>query len=147
MRAERTLDEVADAIVRLPLDERANLSHVDLINRSGYMARRGQVSVGDLYRRLAPEPALVEAWQGWVDDNRGYPAWYFRPIGGGRFEVGHLDRRLNTTKRHVFDEYARACAEYVHREIEDLANAAEIWRRPWRLIREVFEWFMDGRKR
>lgn len=112
MPAESTIDEVVDAIVRLPLEERDSLSHVDLINRSGYMSRRGEVTVGDLYRRLAAEPALVEAWQGWVDDNRGYPAWFFRPIGDGRFEIGYLDRRLNMTERQVFDR-VRACVRGV----------------------------------
>jgi hypothetical protein len=147
MDSAKALEDVADAIVRMPRDERDDLSHIDLITRTGYPAHRGEVSVDDLYRRLAKDPPLVEAWQGWVDDHRGYPAWYFASIGPGQWEVGHLDRRFETTHRQVFDDRARACAEYLYGEMELLADTAELWRRPWRLVPRIISWFLEGRRR
>lgn len=143
--AERSLGEVIDAIVRMPLDEGWDDSHVSLVEASGYMEHRGEIAVDDLYDRLARDPRLVDAWQTWSDDNRSSPAWFFASRGPAQFEVAHVDRRGERTERLMLDDRARACAEYVYREIEQTAAIAYLWRHhPWRLIRETVAWFREG---
>lgn len=144
MAKPTTLDEVADAIVRMPLDEGPNDSHVSLLQGTGYMAHRGEITVEALYRRLAGRPDLLDAWQIWVDDNRGYPAWYFGPGVDGRFVVGRLTRPFDVTEREYFDDRAHACAEYVRREIDLIADVIDLWRRPSRLIPEIMKWFREA---
>ena len=143
MPSTKTLDEVADAIVRMPLDERPTESALGLFEASGYMDHRGEISVEDLYVRLVRNPDLVDAWQGWVDDNRGYPAWYFATIETDRYEVGFVPFRGPVSDRQVFDDRARACAVYLRSEMELFAESVEIWRRPWRVIRELIRWFWE----
>lgn len=113
-----SLDEVIAAICRMPLDH------------------RGEVTVEHLYECLAKDPRLIDAWQVWSDDNRSTPAWVFGTLGPNEFEVRHFDRSGSTTVRLRFEDRGRACAEYMLRNLETLADDAEVWLRPWISIRE-----------
>jgi hypothetical protein len=127
--------DIIEAVCRLPLEARASgRSHVDLIERIGYVDRRPDVTVARLRACLAEHPELIDAWQGWVEDNRSTPAWFFRDAPRGRFEVGLLARDGGVVEQHLFDERAHACAEYMVRELDMLAAIARKWR-PWRWIR------------
>ena len=131
-----SLDDVVAAICRMPLDRYGKDSHVDLVERSGYLDHRREVTVERIYDCLANDPALIDAWQDWCDDNRSTPAWYFRTLGPGEFEVGHFNRSGTTTVRLRFDDRQRACAEYMLRDLEMLGVWAEHWLRPWSAIRK-----------
>lgn len=112
-------------VTRLPLDfKKGRQSAHALIAASGYPAQRGEISVDRLERYLAGEPDLVKAWLEWSDDNRGWPAWYIEPDGHGRYEVGYYDGGRSSVQ--AFDDKVRACAEYVHHELEQLADQADI---------------------
>ena len=141
---EKTLDEIADAIVRMPLDEGPNDSHISLLRATGYMDHRGEISVDLLYSRLCLDAHLVEAWHTWVDDQRTTPAWYFRTLDAGRFEVGMFDRQGRRVNVQVFVDRAHACAEYLRHEIDSIAEVIDLWSRPWRLVPEVIRWFWEG---
>ena len=143
MPPTRTLDEVADAIVRMPLDEGPKDSHVSLRQATGYMDRRGEINVDALYARLSADEHLVDAWQTWVEDQRSTPNWYFRTLDSGRFEVGLFDRQGRPSNVQVFDDRARACAEYLRHEIDSTAEAIDVWSRPWRLVPEIIGWFWE----
>lgn len=129
-----SLDEVVAEICRVPLDPRG-LSHIDLLGMAGYLDHRGELTVERVYDCLADDPALVDSWQEWCDDNRSTPAWYFTTLGPREFEVGHVARDGNTTERLTFDDRRLACAEYIVREVEQLAGYAEAWLRPWTALR------------
>ena len=119
------LDDVLTAVCRLPLDFRGSRSSAhDLIVKSGYLALRREITVEHLYDRLALNQQLVDAWQLWSDDNRGWPAWYIESVGpgNGKFEVGYYDN--GKTSQRLFDDRNRACAEYAHHTLEQLADQA-----------------------
>jgi hypothetical protein len=120
------LDDVVLAVCRMPLDQER--SHVDAMERSGYLDHRGAISVEHLYACLTQNLDLVDAWQGWSDDNRASPARYLRSIGTGPFEVG-LIQGGRTTERLTFDDRARACAEYILREVESIVAVHRSWQR------------------
>lgn len=130
-----SLDEVVAEICRMPLDPHGR-SHIDLLERTGYLGHRGELTVERVYACLADDPALVVAWQDWCDDNRSTPAWYFTTVGPHEYEVGHIARDGSTTERLRFDDRRRACAEFIVRDVEQLADIAEAWLRPWTALRK-----------
>ena len=51
-------------------------------------------------------------------------------------EVGaDICRDGNTTERLTFDDRRLACAEFIVRDVEQLAGIAEAWLRPWTALR------------
>lgn len=129
-----SLDEVVAEICRMPLDPHGR-SHIDLLERTGYLDHRGELTVERVSQCLAADPALVDAWQQWVDDNRSTPAWYFTTRGPREYEVGNIARDGSTTERLTFDDRTLACADYIVREVDQLAGYAEAWPRPWTALR------------
>ena len=126
MAAEVTeLDLVVSAVCSLAEDYRTfgNRTAVELVRRSGYLARRSDVTVDRLAACLATNPAFVRAWFAWSDDTRANAHWYIRECGPASFEVGFLDG-AGIHSVVAFDDEVRACAEFVHRVVADLANMA-----------------------
>lgn len=127
--------DLIEAVCRLPLEDQATgRSHVDLVHRTGYLDRRGEVTIDRLHAYLSERPELIDAWQIWVTDNRSTPAWYFKDVSPGRFEVGQVGRDGRMVASLVFDDRARACAEYIVRDVEQIAGIAESVLRPWTWI-------------
>jgi hypothetical protein len=116
------LDLVVDAVCALAEDYRlfGDRSAVDLLRRSGYQLHRDEVSVDRLATCLADHPEWVASWFAWSNDGHGTPGWYLRECGPGQFEVGSIDRERHPLP--LFADRVRACAEYVHREIESIAE-------------------------
>ena len=126
MAAEVTeLDLVVSAVCSLAEDYRTfgNRTAVELVRRSGYLARRSDVTVDRLAACLATNPALVRAWFAWSDDTHANAHWYVRECGPTSFEVGLLDGAA-VRSVETFDDEVRACAEFAHRVVADLANTA-----------------------
>jgi hypothetical protein len=96
---------------------------VELVRRSGYLARRSDVTVDRLAECLAVNPAFVRAWVARSDDTRANAHWFLRTCGPGSFEVGFLDE-TGVHSVVAFDDEVRACAEYVHREVARIASVA-----------------------
>ena len=135
------LDAVVRAVCRLPVDfSLGGVSSVDLVERSGYIARQADVTVPRLAACLEVHPDWVSAWFGWSADNRSSPAWWVGGIGGDRYQVGYSDIRgqAETPPIEVLGK-AQACAEYVKRELEQIAEIAQRptydEQRLWRALR------------
>lgn len=142
---ESDLEDLITALCRIPEDfkRRGNVSAIELVDASGYLDHRGEVTVEILHERFASNPELIDAWEAWSDDNRSSPAWFVRERGAHNFEVGRMDRRGKITTLYTFDDRALACAEYVRREIDQLADHAEWWFHPWRQIKRRLIWSKD----
>lgn len=125
----RHLDEVVASVCRIALDG-GNTSDVTLLERSGYLERRDEITVELLRDRLASEPSLIEAWQTWCEDDRSSPMWYFRTIGPGASEVVYVENGRRALHLEFADR-TQACAEYLIRELDLIASARDVWRRPW----------------
>jgi hypothetical protein len=121
------VDAVVQAVCRLPIDHSlGTLSAVDLVEGSGYLRLRSQITVERLAGCLAGHTDWVDAWFGWSADNRSTPAWWIGGIGNDRYEVGYSERPpVADPAPLVFRGKVVACAEYVHRELEQIAEIAE----------------------
>lgn len=125
----RSLEDVVTAVCRIALHE-GNDSAVMLLEHSGYLEYQGEITMELLRDRLAIDPALVDVWQTWCDDDRSAPMWLFRTVRPGAYEVALVERG-GTTMRLEFADRTQACAAYLIRELELIASARDVWRRPW----------------
>ncbi len=132
----RPIDEVIAALCRMPLDYHGPARPIDLLERSGYLDHRGKITADQLGPYLDLE--LMDAWQGWADDKRYTPVWYFTTLGPDVFEVGYIVRAGKKTRQMTYADRRRACAEFILLDIEQLADGIEFWARPWRAIRRRF---------
>jgi hypothetical protein len=116
-------ENVVLAICRLPVDSRLimSVSAVDLVRRSGYMAVRSEITVERLATCLRAHPDWVDGWFGWSEDSRAFPDWYAKESEPGRYQVGYIDRPPRQPPM-TFTDRVQACAEYVYREIESMAD-------------------------
>jgi hypothetical protein len=122
------LDDVVCAVCRLPVDfyTIGTLSAVDLVEQSGYLGRRADVTVSRLIDCLEAHSDWVHAWFGWSLDNRSMPAWWIGGVGADRYEVGYSEAPGPSAGPPLqIKGKVRACAEYVKRELEHLADIAE----------------------
>jgi hypothetical protein len=119
------LDLVVSAVCGLAEDYRTfgNRTAVELVRHSGYLAHGSDVTVDRLADCLAANPSFLRAWFAWSDDTRANAHWYLRECGPDSFEVGFLNGG-DITSVATFDEAVRACAEYVHRVVADIADQA-----------------------
>jgi hypothetical protein len=120
------LDVVVAAVCRLPLDFHSihTMSGVDLVRRSGYLSVRSDVTVERLSQCLREHPDWVNQWFAWSDDTRGSPAWRVFEKRSGQFHLSYYDEP-GSPPPMVFTDKVQACAEYVHREIEEIADLSE----------------------
>jgi hypothetical protein len=116
------IDEVVTAVCRLPIDFRSSRdeSPVSLVNRSGYLAVRGEITIARLLACLATQPDWVDAWFAYSEDQRCTPCWFLGETASG-YEVA-LIGGAEPHESTMFDDLLEACATYVHRELESLAN-------------------------
>jgi hypothetical protein len=119
------LDETVDTVCRMPIDYASFRIYtaVELIRRSGYVAARAEVTVERLAASLAAHSDWVDAWFAWSAENRARTHWFIRDCSPEEWEVARLDGDANR-RSMVFADRTRACAEYVLRELESIADAA-----------------------
>ncbi len=129
------LTSVVTAACRLPIDfSRGSVSAIELLVRSGYLTVRRDITLERLSDCLAMHPEWIDAWLQWSEDNRSSPSWYIETLGPDEFEVGHYNGGRSSQMQ--FDDRVRACAEFVSRELEQLAETAELLSSPAAFIRK-----------
>jgi hypothetical protein len=111
-------DDVVLAVCRMPVDfQSGHRPPSELLRRSGYFAARSTITAETLVDCLSRHPYLVQAWTNWSEDKRTDRGWYLDALVVGYHEPG---------VRHTpvrFDDPVRACAEFVLREVESIADA------------------------
>lgn len=121
------VDATAEKIARLPIDFAAgDVSPVDLVRESGYIACRTDITPAAIEARLLPHPDWVRAWFRYSEDQRGSPAWWVGGIGDGRYQVGYYDPSLQKqAEPFEYDSKARAAAEFAMRHVDGIADWIE----------------------
>jgi hypothetical protein len=116
--------DAADAVAGLASDfyRLGNMSPHDLVKRSGYWDVAGLVDPEEIARRLDHHPDWLLAWDRYVEDWRGSPAWAYRQRDDGRYEVWFYDPDAPATEPVVFDAHARAAAEYALRQVQRMVE-------------------------
>ncbi|MET3568179.1 hypothetical protein ABIC47_003695 [Leifsonia sp. 563] len=75
-----------------------------------------RVTVGEMRRILADQPELIDAWEGFSEDNRSTPAPYLRGT-----EVGDFDGSYSSVIIH--EDRVSACIDFIFRRVVELKLA------------------------
>jgi hypothetical protein len=107
-------------VCALPVEyeAREDVSIFRLVEESGYVSARATLTVDVVSEYLREHPDLIEAWLGYSEDKRTSSGWYITRRSGAAFEIGYFPQG----ERISVADPARACAEFVVREIRAIAG-------------------------
>jgi hypothetical protein len=110
---------VASAICQLPVLFRStdDRSMLDLLAITGYTPGLTRLTRDALLAALRVEPALVDVWLTHSVDKRTPSGWYFSSEQGASVVAFHPDG-----PRFAFADPIEACAEFILREVDGLAE-------------------------
>ena len=121
------MDQLTVRICNLPREfHRVHTkSIVQLLEECGFIAGTTQLSRGDIIEVLSSDPSLIRDWLNYSADKRTSSGWFL--LENGR--VGYLNERSSASRAIRLDlepinnNLAAACAEFIIKEIEDIATA------------------------
>jgi hypothetical protein len=123
----KDVDDVVRAICSFPVDYgQGGASPRDLLARTGYPPRQGQITPEQIEAYLREHPLLVDAWRQYSDDIRHSPAWYFTKADlftesdRNRWQVGLYDDGHHQVR--VLDDKVEACALFVIRTFDQMID-------------------------
>jgi hypothetical protein len=119
---------VVEALCKMPVvfKDAGDTTMAALFAVSRYRAD-STVSEADLEAHLRRDPALVEAWVKYSDEQRSLPAWYLmRPREGSTedWRVDYLTSR-EKPREHSFPDRFAACAFFIMRKVDELLKLTE----------------------
>ena len=118
--------DIAAEIVTIPRRMHSeDKSPFALLKESGYFELHDQVSVSDIREALTRDPASVQEWMQYVDDQRCSSSWYFDfDADDNQYEVGFFDINANPNRsnRVQYENATDACAAYIKHEIESIRS-------------------------
>jgi hypothetical protein len=112
-----------DAICRIPQALTASKRSLrDVVADSGFRELRSELTRDNLAAHLAGHPTLVLDWLRYSADKRSAGGWYLmRP--GATWVVGRLGG-TEQERELRFGSGPEACAEFILRELDDVADRA-----------------------
>jgi hypothetical protein len=115
------VNNIATEIVKIPrtFQIRRDMSIVALLKETRYFELYDQVSVSDIREAITRDPACVQEWMRYSDDQR-CPGWYLTLNDEGLYEVGFFDDNANSrySNRVQYESAIDACAVFIKHEIE-----------------------------
>ena len=117
------MDDIATEIVTIPRKfHKRDMSIFDLLKETGYFELHNEVSVSDIRTALARDPACVQEWMRYIDDQRCSSSWYFLLNDEGLYEVGFYDSSPDPARSNqvVYENAMDACAAFIKHQIESI---------------------------
>jgi len=114
---------IATQIVTIPRRMHSDdKSPFALLKETGYFELHDQVSVDDIRNALVRDPACVQEWMQYIDDQRCSSSWYFVLNDDGLYEVGFFDSNTDPaySNQLLYENAMEACAAFIKHEIEDI---------------------------
>jgi hypothetical protein len=115
------MNNMATEIVKIPrtFQIRRDMSIVALLKEMGYFELYDQVSVSDIREALSRDPACVQEWMKYSEDQR-CPGWYLTVNDEDLYEVGFFDHDADPhySNRVQYESAMDACAVFIKQEIE-----------------------------
>lgn len=106
--------DVVRELCRFPENWRSGeWSMLDLLRVTGYEPTM-KLTATEVKKHLRDEPALVQEWLGYSQDQRCTPAWYIMECSPGRFEVGQVP----SGEQLWFTDPVEAVAEFAVRTLD-----------------------------
>ena len=115
---EQFADDVTSLAGRYKGQE--ELSIYEMLKRTGYLERRGSLTVEAIRKALARSPEHLSEWLEYSANKRSRGGWYIRGENG-RFEVGNLDVNARVAERRSYSDLDEACADFIRRELDQIA--------------------------
>lgn len=113
------VEEVLTRVCRMPIDFYAgSQSMIELLTESGVDACLTALTVPNLSAYITGHSEVIEAWLRWSANKRVASGWYFERQASG-FVVGYYPNG----ELLKIAEPAPACAEFIVREVKELAGA------------------------
>ena len=93
-----------------------------LLKETGYFELHNDVSVSDIRNALDRDPACVQEWMQYIDDQRCSTSWYFALNDENLYEVGFYDTNTDPARSNqvVYDNVLDACAAFIKHQIESI---------------------------
>jgi hypothetical protein len=116
---------MATEIVTIPRRMRSeDKSPFALLKETGYFELHNEVSVSDIRNALARDPACVQEWMQYIDDQRCSSSWYFVLNDEGLYEVGFYDSKTDPARSNqvVYENAMDACAAFIKHQIESIRS-------------------------
>jgi hypothetical protein len=117
------MNDIATEIVTIPRKfHTRDMSIFDLLKETGYLELHKEVSVSDIRNALALDPACVQEWMQYIDDQRCSSSWYFALNDEGLYEVGFYDSNTDPARSDqvVYENAMDACAAFIKHQIESI---------------------------
>ena len=119
------MNNIATELVKIPrtFQIRRDMSIVALLKEMGYLELYDQVSVSDIREALTRDPACVQEWMNYSEDQR-CPGWYLCLNDEGLYEVGFFDHNTDPHYNHrvQYESAMDACAVFIKQEIETVRS-------------------------
>jgi hypothetical protein len=115
--------DIATQIVTIPRRMHSeDKSPFALLKETGYFELHNEISVSDIRNALARDPARVQEWMQYIDDQRCSSSWYFVLNDEGLYEVGFYDSNTDPARSNqvVYENAMDACAAFIKHQIESI---------------------------
>jgi hypothetical protein len=117
--------DIAMQIVTIPRRMHSeDKSPFALLKETGYFELHDQVSVDDIRNAIVRDPACVQEWIQYIDDQRCSSSWYFVLNDEGVYEVGFFDSNTDPVRSNqvVYENAVDACAAFIKHQIESIRS-------------------------
>jgi len=117
-------EEVLLRVLSLPnaMKTEDNVSPWSLVLESRYSDYATDITESRIHSALLKHPERITEWFQYSEDQRSTPSWYLMEKPGGQYEIGFLDRKHCTSNVQVFEERAEACAAFIKRALDQIAE-------------------------
>jgi hypothetical protein len=116
------MNTILENVLALPSTFRSagDKTVVQLLRESGYGGNRDTVTVAAVVEAIGRDPSIADAWRHYSEDQRSSGGWYIIETREGAYEVGFYP----SGPTFVFNDPVLACAEFIVREVEAMAQYA-----------------------
>src|SRR5690349_7767753 len=91
--------DIATKIVTIPRRMRSDdKSPFALLTETDYFQLHNAISVNDIRNALVRDPACVQEWMQYIEDQRCSSSWYFVLNDEGLYEVGFFDSNTDPAR-------------------------------------------------
>lgn len=112
------INGIAEFVVKYT---REDITPAQIFNETRYLEVRELINENDIELRLMETPLLVDDWIKFSEDQRHTPAWIILDENN-KWKIGHVGRDGKISNMKEFNNKLLACAYYIKRFMEFMAD-------------------------
>ena len=123
MSSSTATQEIVAIICGMPAEfhHRGDISMVELVAKSGFDDSDGSSLRSAIEEQLRAHPQLIDDWATYSSDKRSDSGWYFEDRDSPL--LGYYDPTIGSSQEQVFSDRARACTEFIIRELKAIRSS------------------------